>query len=166
MALEHLGISVSSRAPDAEEQPLRVFAVGSNGRYRWDNTIDEHARGVHYEQPCHTLTDSRMEVDIKTLRLDKERHASDPVLLYVRDSEERDLIVPLDIVRSILETRSTRGDEYIYPDQRAIDRQYEFPISVAISRDARGKLKITVSIHDWEIVTVTPDVGRPQKRKR
>ncbi len=40
----------------AAELPLDIFVLGRNGRYRWDNTIDDHARQVRYPSTNHTYT--------------------------------------------------------------------------------------------------------------
>lgn len=145
-----------TRAP-AADQPLHVFVVGSNGRYQWDNTIDYDARLVRYEPPYHTLTDNTMGVDIKTLRLDIDHHHSDdPVLLYVRNAETgADMIAPLDIVSAIRRVRSADG-ELLYPDQEAIDREYEFPIELSILHD----LSVRITIKGWELVDTDPIFGK------
>ncbi len=129
--LEHLPTPGGvTRAADA---PLRIFATGSNGRYRWDNTIDEWARTVHYEQPAHTLTDNNMGVDIKTMRLDVDRHdADDPMLLHLRDAAGDPITDPIDILQKIMATRSPETERLLYPDQAAIDLEYEFRININI----------------------------------
>ena len=157
--LENIYPPSTTRGP-RPDQPLRVFVTGKNGRYRWDNTIDPYARSVRYEPPCHTLSTDSMEVDIKTLRLDVGRHSGeDAVLLHVQDADTgRNLIAPLDILASILQTRSTRSGELLYPDQDAIDRQYEFPITISLGPIGGDdtKIGITVSINDWQIVVLDP----------
>jgi hypothetical protein len=156
--LEHLwNHNLSTRKP-APDQPLHVFVVGRNGRHMWDNTIDPDARLVRYEPPCHTLTANTMGVDIKTMRLDISRHTSgDPVLLYVRNAVTGDdMIAPLDVVGTILQTRSTRGD-LLYPDQEALDREYEFEFDLSILHD----LSVKVTVNGWDVIDAKPDTDRP-----
>ena len=154
--LEYLWNYSPTRAPTAD-QPLHIYAIGKNGRYRADNTIDDDARQVRYEPPCHTLSATSMGVDIKTMRLDIDRHSDDPVLLYVQNAETGDdMIAPLDIIGAIQKTQSTRG-EYLYPDQEAIDREYEFPIELSILHD----LSVRVTINGWEVVDPDPIFVEP-----
>lgn len=157
--LEHLwnhNYNGGTRAPSAD-QPLHVFAVGKNGRYQWNNTIDTDARLVRYEPPCHTLTANTMEVDIKTMRLDVDRHTNDPVELHIRNAVTgHEMIEPLDVVGAITRTRSTRGD-LLWPDQEAIDREYEFPLEISILHD----LSVMIKIGNWTVVEPKPDVDRP-----
>ncbi len=157
--LEHLwnhNYNGGTRAPSAD-QPLHVFAVGKNGRYQWDNTIDPDARLVRYEPPCHTLTENTMEVDIKTMRLDIDRHTNDPVELHIRNAVTgHEMIAPLDVVGAITQARGTRN-ELLYPDQETIDRNYEFPFEISILHD----LSVRIFINDWEIIVLTPDIDRP-----
>ncbi len=157
--LEHLpGYNGGTRAPSAD-QPLHVFAVGPNGRYQWDNTIDPDARLVRYEPPCHTLTATTMDIDIKTMRLDIDRHSDNPVELFIRDAVSgHDMIAPLDVVGSILQIRDTQN-ELLYPDQEAIDRNYEFLMNISILHD----LSVEITIDDWVVVEPEPDLDEPRK---
>ncbi len=126
--LEHLP-APATRA----DAPISIFATGSNGRYRWNNTIDEWARTVLYKRSAHTLTDETMGVDIKTMRLDTRRHTADnPMLLHLRDAAGDTIVPPLDILKMIMETRSAETGQLLYPDQAAIDRAYRFGIKVEI----------------------------------
>jgi uncharacterized protein YjdB len=135
--LEHL-------ATRAEPGPAKVFAAGSNGRYRWDNSIDEWAPTVVYSSSNHHLTDSSMSTDVKILRLDKSRHADDPVLLHMEDAANgSEIIKPLDLVAQISRIRDSNG-RLRYPDQAAIDREDEFHIDIAITpTDPPGHYPVT-----------------------
>ena len=141
----------------AKNQPLDLFVVGRNSIYRWDNTIDPDALRVRYEQPYHSLTADTMRVDIKTMRLDIDRHTNDPVRLYVRNAETgHDMVAPLDVVDVITHVRDADG-KLLWPDQEAIDREYEFPFEISILHD----LNVRVSIGKWVVVDTSADIGRP-----
>ncbi len=154
--LQHLASYNPTRAA-ADDQPLHVWAVGRNGRYRWDNSIDPDARLVRYEPPYTSLDETSMGVDLKTLRLDLERHADDPVILYVTDpATGQNLIAPLDVIDAIGQVKDENGNT-LYATQEAIDREYEFPIDITILHD----LSVKIFIADWEIVILTPEIDKP-----
>ena len=151
--LESLNSGNTTRAE--ADAPVGLFVTGRNGRYKWDNTIDPYARLVRYEPTALTRTETDMESDIKTLHLNKERHADDPVLLYIVDPATGDnLHQPIDIIEAIGQVKDEDGN-YLYRTQEDIDRAYTFPILVEISDE--GELVITISIDGWKIVF--PEAG-------
>ncbi len=150
--LEHLG-GGSTRGSDL---PLpEVYVLGRNGRYRWDNSIDDHARRVHYASSGEDFSSDTLRLDIKTMHLDIARHrGDDQVQLYLKDATTgRDIISPLDILGVILQTRNDSGG-YLYPRQENIDRQYEFPIEFSVASD----LRVHVYVSGWEVVVLEPEV--------
>lgn len=153
---QHLTTAPGTRAA-SPDQPLSVYAVGKNGRYMWDNTIDWNARQVRYESPYTSLDETSMQVDIKTLRLDVERHATEPVNLYVSDPVTgQGIIAPLDVVKTILRVKDDEGNS-IYQTQEDIDREYEFPINISILAD----LSVRISLGEWVVENTAPDISRP-----
>lgn len=155
--LEYLANYNPTRAA-SPDQPLWVYAIGKNGRYRWDNTIDQYARTVRYEPPYTELDATRMQVDIKTLRLDLSRHtAIDPIKLYVINPDTgNNMIYPLDVMDAIGQVKDDNGN-FLYVTQEDFDREYEFPIEISILHD----LSVKISIDGWEIVNLTPNTDRP-----
>lgn len=146
----------SSRAPGAG-QPLEVFVTACNGVYGHDNRIDAYAPRVRYEPPCRMLTPTRMEVDIKVLRLEIARHTADPVLLYVRDAAAgMDMVWPLDVLDAIVKAKDAQGN-LLYQTQEDIDREDEFPIAISILSD----LSVSVTVNGFEVVEPGADIGRP-----
>ncbi len=154
-------VSVPTAETRADEGvPLDIFAIGRNGRHRWDNTIDPHARRVMYSPQTNTLTNSTLVMEVKTMRLDMERHLDDPVLLHIQDpATGRPVTQPIDVMRAILQTRSTRTGEFLYPDQEAIDRGYEYPIDIHLGTDEDGGLTIRLYVEGWEIIILKPDTN-------
>ncbi|MDR2894658.1 MAG: FimB/Mfa2 family fimbrial subunit [Alistipes sp.] len=148
--IEHLAGRAQNDQP---EQPLRIWVTGNNGRYRTDNTIDTHARTVRYESPYSRLDETSMRVDVKTLRLDIERHTDDPVRLYVADPDSGEILVNMNVLEAIGQIRDENGDR-LYGTQEKIDREYEFPINIVLSKDEEsGELSVRIFIREWEIVT-------------
>jgi hypothetical protein len=157
--IQHLSTG-AGRAVDA---PLSIYAVGRNGRYKWDNTIDPHARLVRYEPPYSSLTDTQMKVDIKTVHLDLSRHIDDPVNLHLTDLTTRAGIPdqPLDIIAAIRQVKDAQGN-YLYRTQEAIDREYEFPIDIVIlDPGLSGDITIKIFIKEWEIELPNANIDRP-----
>ncbi len=151
--LDYLTNYDSTRGPSAN-QPLHVFVTGRNGRYRYDNTIDIAAPVVRYEPPCHTLTAATMGIDIKTMHLSIDRHTDDPILLHVHNAAlGHPMIAPIDVLDAIRRAQDTRG-EILYPDQEAIDRQYEFPFEISILAD----LSVKITVDSWEVIDTEPDM--------
>jgi hypothetical protein len=177
--LEHLDDLMAERGARTDKRagaktragsdPLVIFATGENGRYRWDNTIDEWAPAIEYPSSNHSVTDASMAVDVKTLRLHKVRHdITDPVLLHIVDSESGEPIFePLDLVTEIGRIRNDNGSRR-YPDQEAIDREEEFRINVAIEPvepggpgpdpDPDKSVIVTIQINGWEVIRLDPKV--------
>ncbi len=126
------------------EAPVRVFVTAPNGRYRWDNTIDPDAPVVRYAPPVGEYTGGSLSVDIKTLRMDVARHRGDDrILLYVQDNTGRNVIEPLDVLEAIMSVGGTRNP--LYPDQAAIDRQYEISAGTLTLTEG-GTVTVTATV--------------------
>jgi hypothetical protein len=145
------------KAPRAAVDDLQVFALARNGRYHWDNTIDEYARRVRYE-PLRTKTSADVqEADMKTIHIDVTRHAEAPFELHVNDPATGKSIFkdgkPLDVLKAIMQIKDEQGN-YLFTGandlQEAIDQTYRFRINVVIEREG-GELSVKVTINDWEI---------------
>ncbi len=150
--IEHLPATTRAGEEKGEGAPLDIFAIGRNGRHRWDNSIDDHAQRVVYAPGDNTLTDTTLVVEVKTMRL----------LLHIQDpATGLPIIQPIDVMRSILQTRSTRSGEFLYPDQEAIDRGYEYPIDIHLGTDEDGGLTIRLYVEGWEIILLDPDTNKP-----
>ncbi len=151
--MQYLMAAEPTRAA-SPDQPLLVYAVGENGRYKWDNSIDQHARQVRYEPPYTSIDESSMQVDIKTMRLDIERHEGDPVNIHISDpTTGRDMIDPLDVVKTILGAKDDEGFR-VFRTQEDIDREYEFPININILVD----LSVKISVGEWEVEGLNPNL--------
>jgi hypothetical protein len=161
--LQHLVPSTrTSTNTRATEPPLDVFAVGRNGRYRWNNTIDEYARLVHYVQQPGSFSATNMNLSVKMLRLDLTRHVDDPVLLYVKDpATGRRVVDALDIVEILSNVRDGSGN-LVYGTQEQLDREYEFQMRIVVPENwDSGDLSVKIFIGDWEVETPNADIDRP-----
>jgi hypothetical protein len=152
--------------------PLRIYATGENGRYRWDNEIDAHAPLVYYGSGGHRRTGDAMALDIPMQRLHITRHDKDnPVLLHIEQTTDGSLensestsrpipgIPQIDLVASIQE--ATDGIDYFpYETQESIDREEEFYITLALrpDPDRPGYYLMTMTINEWEVVIIWPDI--------
>lgn len=137
-------------------QPLHVFITGPNERYLCDNSICLNTRQVRYEPPCTSLTPSAMEIDIRIQRLVIDYHTASPVLLYLRDpASGGDMITPLDVTDAILRALDAQGNP-LWPTQREVDREDEFPFEISIRQD----LSVSITVEGFEIVDAPPLIGR------
>lgn len=129
------------------EQLLQVFVLGKNGRYRYDNQIEEYARIMRYESPCRYLPNSEILADIKTLRLSIDQQQTDSMTLYVRDAKTgQDLVAPLNVIQTILKVKDKKGN-YVVTTQDDLDKYDEFPIDISI----RADLSVEISIWGYVI---------------
>ncbi len=167
--LEHFESS-SDTHQSGTRLPLRLFATGSNGRYRYDDTIDPHARTVHYASFDHRRTGGGMSLDIPMQRLHIRRHEDDPVLLHIEQytgpSATTSIpipgIPPVDLVAAIRESSDGMGN-YPYETQESVDREHEFRIALAISPDPDrpGWYTMTMTINEWDVIILKPIVDVP-----
>jgi hypothetical protein len=141
---------------DEDTPPLDVFVLAKNGRYNIDNQIDNNAHVVRYEPQYldYNVDGNSMTVYVKTMRIDLVRHSLDPVLLYIRTLDGRDLVAPVDILRAILQIRDLDG-EPMFSSQEALDSQQEYTIDVDFDFQG-GELKVRITINDWEIELLEP----------
>ncbi len=145
----------ATRANGDTAPPVNIFLTGRNGRYTHDNSIDRLARVVRYEPSYNSVTRTGMDIEIKTLRLDKERHAADPVLLHVEDAATgKDIIEPLDVIGMLLASRTRYAGAY--GDQEWLDRTYEFPINISLSAQLPNPVQPTLTVTNPHEGTVWP----------
>lgn len=141
--------------------PLDVWAVIRNGRYKFDNTVGEYARTIRYTPHYTRLAPDSLQVDIKTIRLDMERHTAEPAYLYVKDPMTGYFYPdqPIDIVNTLLQARNPETGKFLYNSQEDFDRLYVHPIEIRLEPGnvSNGNdLRVRIFIKDWEIVNVVP----------
>jgi hypothetical protein len=155
--------------PPSGRLPLRIYAVGENGRYQWDDGIDLSAPAVYYGSRDHRRTGNAMALDILMQRLLISRHTGDPVLLHIEqtvsgvgaggEGASRPIpgIAPIDLVSAIRTTSDGMG-YYPYQSQSSIDREEEFRITMALYPDPErpGYYVMTMSINEWDVVILEP----------
>jgi len=142
---------LAARNGGSNDQPLHLFVTCKNGSYKYDNSIDDYARTVCYEQPCTSLTTSAMEVDLKIQRLEIDKQ---PALLYIQHPVTGvNLIQPLNVVEAIQRIKNAQGN-FVYPTQADIDRENEFRFEISILHD----LSVSITVNGYEIVNVIPNL--------
>lgn len=147
--IEHLTSGAESAPGTKQETNFKLWVVASDGRYKSDNTFDEHVPSIRYLPFNMSMNEHTLFADIKVLRLEMGR----PVLLYIETPDGRRVpSQPIDMVGMLLKARNPETGEYIYNSQSDLDRIYEHPIEVRIGAD----LEIRIFIGEWEIVNVKP----------
>lgn len=147
-----------NRLPTRSDLPLDVFVTGKGGIYGYDGSLDGYAPVLRYLPSYPALDAGFMSVEFKLLRPEIARHLPEPVLLHVRDAATgRDLITPLDVLRTIMLMRDGQ-DNLLYRTQSDIDREHEFTINIEIL-SGEGHLVVRISVMGWETVQIYPIVA-------
>jgi hypothetical protein len=135
----------------SQNLPIDVFTTGQNWRYCYDDAIDGSPARKLYQPYDGSASDDTMTANIRQQRLDISQTDAAPVLLYVRNDElDSDMIAPLNLLSAIRQNPA-------YQTQQDIDREDLFVIEISILYD----LSIRITINEWEIIYLTPDVGKP-----
>lgn len=123
--------------------PLEVHITTTNGRYGYDNNIDE-SHGIFKYLPINSLEQPNyIEIDLKTLRL---MMGSSAILLIKSDS---DVLYEENIIEQILLSPE-------YNTQEDLDREDEFVFELNITPSSNG-IVITVTVNGWVINNIVPD---------
>lgn len=135
---------------------LLVWASARNGRYKYDNTIGEYSRMMRYHPVYRSLDANTMVVDIKTMRLDMDKHKAEPVYLTIQNPVTGVTFPskPIDVVNTLLQAKDPKTGEYIYQTQEDFDKIYEHPIDVEITAD----LHVKIFVQGWEIIMLYPEI--------
>lgn len=130
------------------------YVLACNGRYRYDNTIDNDAHTVRYNPAAINIKDGHLDTEIKLLRLDRKFHTTSPILLKVRDSETgENIFAPIDVIALLSKVKDAEGN-YLYGTQEDLDRQDEFLIEISIEAD----LGMNIRVNSWNIGSLKPGV--------
>lgn len=147
--LQHL--KTSTKAGDSDI--LEVYAAAKNGRYMYNNAIDEYARVIRYETPFTIVSDTAIETDIKILRLDIEHHTANPVTLYVNNKQTNLPLATINVVESILKAQDENGN-YLINNQSDLDKEDLFVFKVQINTD----LSVNIFVNGWNIKPTKPEI--------
>lgn len=160
---------------DEELVPVDVFLTGKNGIFKHDGSLDENAPEFRYNAMPVASDDgaTMIEMEIKTLQIDLERHAVDPLMLHIHvkdattDAEMHRILNDLNLLALIQQVKNDNG-EYLFRTQEQIDAAVEFPIELNIKRvpetttpdpdeenpdnpDPGYKLVVEVVVADWKV---------------
>ncbi len=125
------------------ETPLNVYVTGKNGLYAHDGTIHPEATKHTYLSSVATVNGNATTFDVRLLRLERDFHLENPVLLHVERGGQP-LIEPQDIVRLLMKAGYNSQDDF--------DEAYTHTIELDI--DPQAGVRITVN--GFIILTPTP----------
>lgn len=139
-------IKVKMSGTDPVAKPLDVYITAKNGRYLYDNSLDQ-THGTFMFLPIHSsATSNSMEVDLKIMRL----MLGGLPMLVIKDKATQDVILSKNIIDLILLTGK-------YKTQEDFDREDEFVFEITLGSYANNFV-ISISINGWKINEVTPDI--------
>lgn len=147
--IEHL----SGYTKASNDSPLEVYTAAKNGRYMYDNSIDEFARVIRYEAPYTIKNDSSIVTEIKVLRLDLEHHTANPVKLFINHKQTKSAVAAIDVIESILKAKDLRGN-YLINNQSDLDKEDLFEFKIQINTD----LSVNLFVNGWSIQQSKPEV--------
>lgn len=131
-----LRVRVSDHMPSRAESSLDVYVTGRKGLYAHDGTI--HPDAVRHTYPSSDGDD--MEFEVRLLRLEKDFHSDNPVLLHVEHGGEP-LFEPQDIVRLLMEAGYRSQDDF--------DKAHIHTIELEVDAPTGG---VTITINGYTIV--------------
>lgn len=136
-------IKVEMIGTEAFDVPLDVYITAKNGRYEYDNDINDNYGTFKYT-PIHTvLKPDYMEADFKIMRL----VLGQSPMLVIKNSVTHQVIYEKNMIDLILQT-------YNYVSQADFDREDEFVFKITIANN----IVISISINGWEINNINPDI--------
>lgn len=136
-------IKVKITGTDAFSAPLDLYITATNGRSKFDNSIDESLGLLKYTAISSLLQPNYMEADLKIMRL----VLGQSPMLVIKNSVTQEVIYNENMISLILLTEK-------YVSQEDFDREDEFVFEISIAYDAI----VSVSINGWIINSVTPDI--------
>lgn len=136
-------ISTKIKTKASADAPIDVFITARNGRYKYNNSIEEYARTVRYEQPHQMIHPDTMLVNFTVLRLMEDDKTSRVVL---ENSVFPSGQLSLDIVSAII-----KADERIN-NQNDLDKHDVYNIGINLDKS----LTATIWINGWLYNTIYP----------
>ncbi|MDR0334125.1 MAG: FimB/Mfa2 family fimbrial subunit [Dysgonamonadaceae bacterium] len=127
--------------------PVDIFTTGKNWLYTYNNAPDIYTPRMIYRPYDATLgANNTIEIFIKQQRLNINQSVTEPVLLYIRNTDSNtNIIAPIDLISAIRQNPN-------YLTQSAIDREDLFVIEVSILHD----LEVVIVINGWKVVILDP----------
>lgn len=135
-------IKVKIGGTDYLSGALEVYITALNGRYLFDNSID-NKHGTFKHTPISTIEQpNQLEVDLKMMRL----VLGQVPRLVIKNSATSEVIYNENMIDQIFLTQK-------YASQEDLDREDEFVFEIIIDRN----IEISVSINGWKINNIIPD---------
>lgn len=140
---------------EAPEDKLEIYATGRNTCYHYDNSICAQALSVRYLPQYSQTSPDLIQADLKIERLEWNQQP-DPVKLVVR-LKNGSIFYSGDLQTLLVQAKNGHGAS-IYQNQEDLDRIYVHPIRFVIEKDGGHNLCIKIFIHNWELVTLVPEI--------
>lgn len=126
-----------TRAED-EPFPLNIFLTGKNGIFDYNGSIDALAVEHTYNYTPVSTAGTTAVVDIRTLRIDVDRHSVDPLVLHIHptdavtDADMHSIVKDIDLLSLIRQVKDNSGN-LLLDEQDEIDRASIIPIDFTIT---------------------------------
>lgn len=121
-----------------------VYVTAINGKYKGDNSIDTSHRMLKYIPHYTSVTDNRLEADLRTMRL----LIGHSPMLVIKDPAIPGYLFNQNITQLILVNPK-------YTSQEDIDREDTFVFEINLNQ-TDNNVVISILINGWKINTITP----------
>lgn len=150
-------LTENGRVASKPEELFNIWATGANIQYLYNNAICPHTPTIRYS-PQYTLPATHtVQAIVKTERLEWVKQSGERVKLHVK-LKNGQTFYSGDLLSLLKEAKDINGN-YIYKNQEDLDRIYIHPIRFVIgSDDITQDLYVKIFIHNWELVTLIPEI--------
>lgn len=144
----------TSRSPE-EASALNVYCTGYNGQHIWNGTPHENAYQLKYLSEQTHISTSKVEAEMKILRLMKEYDVNKPTVLSIEDASTGNIVYKIDIIDQLLKLQDRNGNA-LFKTQEDLDREDTYTFDIQIN-DKDNKLSISVQVNGW----ITEVIDKP-----
>lgn len=136
-------IKVKITGTDVIGDPLDIYIIAQNGRYKFDNSIDL-SLGTFKYTPINTLVQPNYtEADLKMMRLMLKQSP----MLVIKNRTTSNVIYNENMIDQILQTKQ-------YASQADLDREDEFIFEITVVNN----VAVSVFINGWKINNIHSDI--------
>ncbi|MGL5787769.1 MAG: FimB/Mfa2 family fimbrial subunit [Bacteroidales bacterium] len=121
------------------------FALSSNnGRYRYDNSLDEHSKDINYNFHNTKISGDTLWTETRILRL-------------FESEDKSELTVTIPGLGNIYQSNlvSAIMQNPVYSTQIDLDREDQFNFIIKFQPD----YSVSISINDWNIINIAPSIN-------
>lgn len=137
--------------------PLDIYITAPMGSYTYNGGICQWAPEERFNTRTISLTDTETVAEIRLLRLDVQRHKTNPALLHLHSTDktraDNHVLPDIDILSHIRQVRDEHG-RYLYYDQDDINKEELFKIEINILYN----LDVEIKINGFQIIDIDPEV--------